>query len=227
MQEDLKQRYKKDFVDRFEKNIESQRSRIQHIIKHVGIDKDDVVGDFGCGNGLLFECIIDQVKTYYGIDFSQEIMDSFERLMQEKIDENDTKLFVGDIVDFPKEHSEVLDKAFTLDFSEHIYDDQFLSIYSAIAASLKPKGKLFLHTPNGTFLLEIFKNNGIMKQLAGHVAVRNAKHYRELLSQSGFHTIDVKCIPHYNILKHLHILSFLPLVGRFFKARLLIVASKS
>jgi len=227
MKEDLKQRYKADFVARFEKNIGSQRKRIQHILKHIDIRKTDVVGDFGCGNGLLFESIINKVKTYYGIDFSQDIMDSFERLMKEEIAANETTLFVGDIVDFPKKHTSILDSAFTLDFSEHIYDDQFLKIYSAIGQSLKPSGKLYLHTPNGNFLIEILKNQGIMKQLAGHVAVRNMAHYRKLLTQAGFQKIEVKYIPHYTILKHLHLLSFIPFIGKFFEARLLITAQKT
>jgi hypothetical protein len=68
--------------------------------------------------------------------------------------------------------------------------------------------------------------NFILKQYPGHIAVRDAQQNIALLEQAGFRDIEISFIPHYNILKHLHWLSFLPTVGKYFQARLLIQAKR-
>jgi hypothetical protein len=44
-----------------------------------------------------------------------------------------------------------------MDFSEHVYDDDWLKILSSIKNSIKSGGSLYLHTPNSLFFVEQMK----------------------------------------------------------------------
>ena len=50
------------------------------------------------------------------------------------------------------------DLGFAMDFSEHVYDKQWIEILKSIRKSMKPDGKLYLHTPNFDFFLEKMKD---------------------------------------------------------------------
>lgn len=224
--ESLKELYKKEYVDSFEKNRASQLARIRNIVQYIDLDPKDVVADFACGNGLLAEVISDKVNEYHGVDFSEAFIDAFRQKISNNGWSGKINAHCSDIVDFCRKHADFFNKTFTLDFSEHICDEDFMVIYSGIYNSLKQGGSLFLHTPNGDFFVEILKNKGIMEQFPEHVAVRNANSYLEMLEKIGFRNIEIKYLPHYNILRYLHPFSFIPLIGKYFKARLLIVCYK-
>ncbi len=200
--------------------------RISRLLSYVDFLPDDVVADYACGDGILLTLIHERVKRYVGIDFSKEfIANANERL--DLLGARNAQFVCSDIVDFCKAHPNEFDKAFTLDFSEHIYDEDFLHIYSGIRDSLKHKAKLYLHTPNADFLLEILKAKGILAQFPEHVAVRNANSYRSLLRKAGFQSIRVFPLSHYKwVLFPLHSLSYLPGFGRYFQARLFITCEK-
>lgn len=221
----LRDLYTADYVASFEKNFEAQQKRLMGIVKRIHFAGHEIVGDFACGNGILAQLIHDKVGAYYGIDFSDEFIEVCKRVKEKKQFKN-VHFYTADMVAFCKEKNDFFDAIFTLDFSEHIYDEDFLRIYTAIYVALKPGGKLYLHTPNADYLIEQLKDKGIMKQFPEHIAVRNARHYRQLLAPLGFSHVEIKFIPHYNVLRHLHVLSYIPLLGRFFKARILICCTK-
>jgi len=131
-----------------------------------------------------------------------------------------------DIRDFCAARPHEYDVAATLDFSEHIDDELAIDIYSAIRGSLRPGGRLYLHTPNLEFFMERARQFGIVRPFPEHIAVRDGAQNRALLEKAGFASdrISVEVIPHYNVLKHLHPLSKLPVVGPLFSARLWIEA---
>jgi len=113
------------------------------------------------------------------------------------------------------------------DFSEHVGDEEWLQILLSIKSSLKKEGKLYIHTPNGKYFLEIMKNkNFIFSQFPEHIAVRNAKQNIILLEKAGYEIQGVKFLSHYNILKYIHLLSFIPWLGSYFQARFFIIAVK-
>lgn len=200
--------------------------RIGQIVKHVKLEDSDQVIDFACGNGLLAPEISSSVMSYTGVDFSSNFIKRAEQLSEEKQLKN-VKFVCQDIIDFVKENLAKYDKAFTLDFSEHLNDQNFLTIFEAIRNSLKDGGELIIHTPNLDFILEKLKDKGIMKQVSGHIGVRNFEMYKKLLENAGFSGIKVIYLPHYNqALRRLQLFSFLPLIGRYFKARLLITCQK-
>ena len=43
------------------------------------LSPDDVVADFGCGNGVLLELVAPRVREYVGVDFSEEFVRAAER----------------------------------------------------------------------------------------------------------------------------------------------------
>jgi 2-polyprenyl-6-hydroxyphenyl methylase / 3-demethylubiquinone-9 3-methyltransferase len=224
--DNLRKLYDADYVEHFEKNSHLQSERIKKIVEKISVDENDVVADFGCGNGLLASFIYDEVKAYYGVDFSEEFIDAFRKKIKRFASADNIHLFASDILEFCKERPQFFDKAFTLDLSEHIYDEDFMNIYQAIHRSLKNGGVLYLHTPNREYFLEILKNIGVMKQFPGHIGVRSAASYVNMLKKIGFIEIKINYLPHYNILKYFHFLSYLPFLGKYFRARLLITCRR-
>jgi 2-polyprenyl-3-methyl-5-hydroxy-6-metoxy-1,4-benzoquinol methylase len=186
----------------------------------------EVVADFGCGNGVLLELISPRVHEYVGVDFSEAFVRAAERRRDARGLRNAT-FHCSDIVAFCAEHPNRFDAAFALDFSEHIYDDQFLRIFRAIHGTLKPGASLFLHTPNGAYFIERLREWGILDRIEGHVAVRDAESNRALLAQCGFADVQVRYLAHYlKLASRFHGLGTLPLVGRYFRARLFLTCRK-
>ena len=174
---------------------------------------------------MLLQAIGDGFGSYDGIDFSPDFIAAAEE-WAEGTGRKRYRFHCCDIRDFCARHPRTFDVAATLDFSEHIEDSLAIEIYAAIKRSLIPGGRLYLHTPNLDFFMERAKQVGIVPQFPEHIAVRTGKQTARLLEAAGFErdAIRVAYIPHYNVLKALHPLSRLPLVGKAFAARLWIEA---
>jgi hypothetical protein len=65
-----------------------------------------------------------------------------------------------------------------------------------------------------------------MKQFPEHIAVRTGKQNAALLRECGYEDINIEPLAHYNVLKHLHPLRRLPLIGTMLEARLWITATR-
>lgn len=205
-----------EYVERY--NLKTM-DRIEALAKRMGVRDTDKVADFGCGNGMLLRALGSRTGSYDGVDFSADMIASAnERSKGLK----NFEFHRQDIVSFCLDHPATFDVAATLDFSEHIDDAQFVEIYTAIGKSLKPTGKLFLHTPNLAFFMERLKAKGLLKQFPEHIAVRDAEQNTKLLKQCGFGSVKVERIAHYNILKVVYPLSRF---SEMFAARLWITAS--
>lgn len=189
--------------------------RIAGLVSRMDVAPSDRVVDYGCGLGGLLHAL-PPVSGYDGVDFSADFIREAERLSPDR-----GRFHCQDIVSFCADHQGEFDIAATLDFSEHIDDATFVEIYSAIRSSLKPNGRLYLHTPNRSFFMERLKERGIVEQLRGHIAVRAAAENERLLRKCGFRSVSVELIAHYNVLKYLHPLSR---VSDLFAARLWIEA---
>jgi 2-polyprenyl-6-hydroxyphenyl methylase / 3-demethylubiquinone-9 3-methyltransferase len=213
--------YNKSYADKLK---QQKDIRIRRLLKYFNFNKTQIIADLGCGEGKLAKLISHKIKEYFGVDFSLHSISYAKELNSDLLN---AKFIIGDISDFCKNNQMTFDKVFTLDFSEHIDDCDFSNIYSSIYRSLKEKGELIIHTPNRDFIVEWLKEKGILKQFPEHIAVRNEKQYLYLLKNIGFSNTKVIFLSHYlRILRFLHVFSFLPLVGKFFKARLLIICQK-
>ena len=75
--------------------------------------------------------------------------------------------------------------------------------------------------------MEHLRDWGILQQIEGHVAVRDTARYQTLLAQCGFSTVHTRYLAHYLYpASAFHGLGALPLVGRFFRARLFLTCRK-
>lgn len=183
----------KEYVEHYH---QKPGTRIKNILENIQLSKKDIIGDFACGNGLLAKALNGNYKEYNGVDKSSLFIKECQKWVKENNIKN-TSFVREDIVEFCKKNANKYSKAFTLDFSEHIDDNDFIEIYSAIRKSISKQGKLIIHTPNKDFLLEKLKDMGILPQTSGHIAVRNFKEYKALLEKCGYKSIKVKYLPHY------------------------------
>jgi len=222
--QNLQDLYKEEYVERFER--EQSSYRIGRLLQYIDLPNDADIADFGCGNGMLLPCLSDRVKRYSGVDFSgQFILAARNRQKMQGIANAD--FFCESIESFCSRNRERFDAGFVLDLAEHIPDKEWSAILTAIHRSLRPGGKLYLHTPNAMFFLEIMKRyDVILHQLEEHVAVRGVQENVRMLKEAGFSITGIRLLPHYNILQFIHVVSFLPVIGKYFKARIFITAEK-
>lgn len=222
---ELKVLHGQEYAEKFEKFQDPMR--VGRIIERIPIRPGMTVGDFGCGNALSLEYLNkNNVQKYFGIDFSKELL-TFAQQRKYRLKFDQAEFYEQPVQEFCKDHRESIDVALAMDFSEHIYDKDWLDILRSIHMALKPGGSLYMHTPNAQFFLEMMKErNFIVKQFPEHIAVRGSRENKKLLQEAGFSQIIVNFIPHYNILKYIHFLSYIPFVGKYFKARLFIRAIK-
>jgi len=218
----LKKLHGKEYVESFEKN--QSKFRLERLINSLELKPSYDVVDFACGNAMMLPLISNKVSTYTGVDFSEEFIRAAENNKQ-MLGISNAEFACEDVSKFCSTHRDAFDVAFTMDFSEHVYDDEWIEILKAIRSSLKSGGVLYLHTPNADFFLEKMKaKNILVKQFPEHIAVRSPTENCDLLMKAGFKIRTIELIEHYNILRFLHLFSFIPFIGKWFKARIFIEA---
>lgn len=211
------------YVDRFERQPISRIARLVPLMELGGTEK---IIDIGCGNALALAALNSCFGTYTGIDFSAPFIEA-ARARAHTLGVKNTAFFCGSAEAFADKNSECFDVALVLDISEHVYEEEWLLILRAVFRMLKKKGRLFLHTPNSAFFIEILKEkNIILKQFPEHIGVRSMEQNTGLLRQAGFGIGASRLLPHYNFFRILHPISGLPVIGRYFAARLFIEAIK-
>ncbi|MEQ1495004.1 MAG: class I SAM-dependent methyltransferase [Novosphingobium sp.] len=211
-----------DYVERYNAK---PLDRVRGLTRRMKLARGARLADFACGNGMLLHALEPRDGRYDGVDFSHDFIASANAWAESAGCEN-YRFHCADIIAFCASHPAAFDAAATLDFSEHVEDPIAIPIYTAIRRSLAPGGTLYLHTPNGDFFMERAKTAGLLRQFPEHVAVRNGPQMVALLVEAGFPHAGIRLthIAHYNVLKWLHPLSRLPLIGRWFQARLWIEA---
>lgn len=222
-EKELKEIYNSDYVNKYEG---ANSFRIKRLLNLIKFKKNDIVLDAGCGNGQLLYYIYKKINYYYGVDFSKEFIKRAIK-KQKKKDISNSKFICSDIEKFCIKKKNYFNKIFTFDFSEHIYDYDFLRIFSKLYYSLKIGGTLYIHTPNGEYILELLKKKNIFKRQIEHIGIRKKTEYIKLLKKAGFNNTTVFFLPHY--LKYLAFFDFfkyIPFIGKYFRARLFIVCKK-
>jgi len=219
-QDDMIRLHSGAYVDNYERKPISRLARLVPLMR---LSPDDELADFACGNAMLLPLVAHRVRHYHGVDFSADFIQAGERRAASQGIRN-CSFHCDDIVSFCTARPDRFDVATAMDFSEHIDDRDFVDIFSAIRGSLKPGGRLYLHTPNLAFVLERLKQRGVLPQFPQHIAVRDADQNRRLLEACGFAPADIRIteLAHYNVMRVVHPLRRLPAVGPFFAARLFI-----
>lgn len=221
--EELKEIYGKDYVEKYSTH---SLFRIERLMKYIELDATYHAADFACGNGMLMPLVAPRVASYAGVDFSADFIKEAEH-KKSVLGIKNAELFCANINDFCGTHEGVFDCAFAMDFSEHVYDNEWLELLSNIGKSLKKGGSLYVHTPNALFFSELMKTHSIfMSHHPGHVAVRSPDENARLLVGAGYTIKKILLLPHYNFLRFIHFMSYLPYIGKHFKARVFIEAVK-
>lgn len=204
-------------------------SRISRLVGLMQLDPNSTrLVDLACGNAMLLAVVHDKVAHYTGVDFSEDFITS-ARNRARQLGVDNCELNCADIVTFCSGRPTEFDVATAFDFSEHVHDDELLEIYSAVYSTLKPGGRFYLHTPNLDFFLEKMRDTGfILRQRPEHIAVRNTAQNVALLERAGFSAgrIFSRSISHYNILAAVHPLRHLPIIGKYFEARIFIECTR-
>jgi len=155
-------------------------------MKYIHLDSDYRIADFACGNGMFMPFIASKVASYVGIDFSKEFIRSSNN-KKELLGIKNAEFICADIDDFCENHIESFDCASALDFSEHVYDDEWINILKSMRNSLKKDGSIYIHTPNRLFFTEVFRNNlWFSSPNTGHVAVSSPDENVKLLIKAGY-----------------------------------------
>lgn len=214
--------YDSDYFDR----LPRESRRIENIIRELDLDKSDRVCEFGCGTGDVIFAISNLVDYCLGIDFSADAIKMADDARKER-QKSCVEFACGDITTIctMEKYHRKFTKVLMMDVTEHIDDGVFSEFLRAAKKILKKQGVIYIHTPNKDSILEIMKdNNFILKQLPGHIAVRNARQYQHILNKEGIQVTSVKYLPHYNKLVGLidRLFMNLPGLGRYFRSRLLI-----
>lgn len=221
--EQLKELYGKEYVEEYANH---SLFRIERLLKYIHLNSDYCVADFACGNGMLMPLVAPRVASYVGVDFSEDFIREANG-NKHLLGITNAVFFGSDIHDFCNNNVESFDCAFAMDFSEHVYDDEWLKILVSMRKSLKQGGSLYIHTPNSLFFTEVLKDHSLfMHHHPGHIAVRSPKENAALLVEAGFRVMKILLIPHYNVLRLIHFLSYLPFFGNYLKARIFIEAVK-
>ncbi len=212
-----------DYVQRF--SDKRQIARVARLVEHIELPISAKVMDVGCGTGILAGLLAPRYGSYTGIDFSEAMLQQ-ARANARAGGLQHCDFLCADAVDVMRSQPGTWDAVFMLDISEHVPDAEWAGIVDAARLALKPGGKVYLHTPNLDFVLERLKHHGLMRQFPEHVAVRDARRNLGFFERAGYSAARCTTLPHYNILRWLHPLSGLPVVGKYLTARLWIVATR-
>lgn len=204
-------------------------ARIKQIVQRIDFSQDDSVREFGTGLGHVLFAIQDRIASGLGVNFSSYAVE--EAGQYGAVHEvNHIDFSCADIVDLPSDErfKHRFDKILMMDVTEQIEDDLLADFLASALTLLKPGGHVIIHTPTAEYFLEIMKNKGVFrKQLPGHIAVRRLAHYKNLLETAGFALESTRYLPYYRLPMRFvdAALMHLPLIGRLFRSRLLLVAT--
>lgn len=201
--------------------------RLRRLLPLMGLKPDDAVADFACGTGALMELVAPRVARYVGTDFSEPCIRAAQA-RRDALGIGNAEFVCATVEDFCASRGQEFDVAFAMDFSEHVADDDWGAVLQCIRGALKPGGTLYVHTPNRNFILEAMKaRNFILKQFERHIAVRTPEENVRMLEEAGFRGCQCHLLAHYNVMRYVHGLSYLPWAGKWFKARVFIAATAS
>lgn len=201
--------------------------RLARLLPLMELHPSDTLVDLACGPGVLSHLVHERVARYEGVDFAPEFVASASAAVA-RLGIRNASFHCEDVVSYCSRQPGTADVITALDFSEHIYDEDFLRIFSAARAMLKTNGRLYLYTPNLDFFYEHMKDIGLAKQFPQHIAVRNEAQHWQLLEECGFSKDDIQCSypSHFNVFRFLHPLSRVPLIGPYFRAKLFFTCVK-
>jgi len=214
------------YDDRYYQRLPRNSGRITNLMALLEVGSQDSVCEIGCASGDFLAAIAPFIHYGIGLDVSEPAIRAANTLKLERGLANIEfeEVSAGDFV-LRDGNSARFDYVLLLDVTEHIDDVTVADILESAKRLLKPSGRLVIHTPNLAYWMELLKDKGIIKQLHGHIAVRNEAQYCALIDEAGFGKPRILGLPHYRQPFRFvdQLLSRVPLLGKLFRARLFIV----
>ncbi|MGB5287162.1 MAG: class I SAM-dependent methyltransferase [Ignavibacteriaceae bacterium] len=140
--------------------------------------KDSAILELGCGRGYMLEYLRNHgYRNLKGIDISDE---QIKIAKQKEID-----VEVADVIEYLKKGKEKFKVIIALDFVEHFYKEELITLFEGIYNNLQYDGLFFFHTPNGQTILSPDLVYGDLT----HVTIFNPNSAQQLLRVVGFKEI--------------------------------------
>jgi len=218
------------YDEQYYQTLPVDSDRIEMLLRHFDLTADDTVCEIGCAAGHFLAAIAGSIKSGIGLDTAAAAIAAANR---RKVDNHLDNIEFQQLAaqDFANDDANAGQFSYVLlmDVTEHIDDEVLGEVLIAARRLLGEDGKLVIHTPNLSYWLERLKDRGVIKQIYGHIAVRNQVQYLHALTQAGFRQCDAIGLAHYRQpLRSVDLLlRRIPLLGRLFRARLFIVARQA
>lgn len=215
------------YDEQYYQTLPVDSDRIEMLLRHFDLTADDTVCEIGCAAGHFLAAIAGSIKSGIGIDTAAAaIVAASRRKADNKLDNIEFRQLAAQDYANDAANAGHFSYVLLMDVTEHIDDEVQAEVLLAARKLLRKDGKLIVHTPNLSYWLERLKDWGVIRQIYGHIAVRNEAQYLQALTQAGFGRCDVIGLAHYRQpLRSVDLLlRRIPLLGRLFRARLFIVA---
>ena len=215
------------YDEQYYQTLPVDSDRIEMLLRHFDLTADDTVCEIGCAAGHFLAAIAGSIKSGIGIDTAAAaIVAADRRKADNKLDNIEFRQLAAQDYANDAANAGHFSYVLLMDVTEHIDDEAQAEVLLAARKLLRKDGKLIVHTPNLSYWLERLKDWGVIRQIYGHIAVRNEAQYLQALTQAGFGQCDVIGLAHYRQpLRSVDLLlRRIPLLGRLFRARLFIVA---
>lgn len=177
----------------FRDNERKHRARLVAVSEALAATRSDRLLDLGCADGRHTALLAPMVAHAIGIDFSQAAI----LIAKSRCEDAPGLEFIradASMLDMIAASS--IDKVTAIDFFEHIDDLLLVRVLSEAWRVLKPGGRLIFYTPCSSHYVERLKASGIvLKQIPGHIAVRDGPAYRKLAGALPWRSIDLRYLP--------------------------------
>ena len=173
----------------------------KEVIKGINFSKDELVLDFGCGNGLKTLIIGKKCKKIIGVDVSKKAIKSARYKYQYTKGKINCEFFCKKIKD-AKFKEEYFDKIFSICVLEHVSD--YSNVMGEIYRILKKGGQLIFSVDS----LENIRNIRIIKKHKKQYFVKKyfkKNELKKILEQIGFIRIEINPIFKSNFAKRVFI----------------------
>jgi ubiquinone/menaquinone biosynthesis C-methylase UbiE len=203
------------------------RERDRDILSLAKPSPEKTALDLGSALGDVCFLLAPLVKEAIGVDASAHAIELAERRRREHGLQN-VRFLRADVADLASVPDRSVDVAGAFDLLEHVDDETVRRMLRALRRVLKPDGVFVAYTPNREHYVERLKAHDlILKQFPEHIAVRRPREIRRLLEEEGWRVRSIRYSPApFPVVRWIErALWRLPLIGRFFRYRILAEAA--
>ena len=203
--------------------------RNRDVLRVVAPGPGDVVVELGSARGDVSFLMAGHCREVIGVDAAAEAIAMAEAERRRRGVAN-VRWLEADVADLSALETGSADAVAAIDLVEHIDDPTLRAMLSECRRVLKPGGRLGIYTPDRLHYVERLKARGlVLRQFPQHIAVRPALDYLRLLREAGFDVdlVDYAVSPFPGVRWVERLLAPLPLVGPFFRYRILVRAHPS